>query len=283
MGSKPHGALPPRTPPGPHAAPHRLPHTVMKTTHTETTRDGWAILRRPWRPAGGATPTSALACRALTRNADHASLARIYATPGGFFAGAEQPPLPDAAEGAASLLDEADRDIHAFETDKTGGGDEPPQLHHAEPAHVQTTLAALRQSEWTAEIKSGGRLTIPLGGKRRATGHLGVLDGTPAVYIKSLESLPDDPACKEAAILHSLLLAGSLRLARPCLATCGGMRLLAWLAPLPDPGPAFLDHALGALAAVVARGLAETRSLSTDPDLASRWLDITAPWANQKP
>ena len=157
--------------------------------------------------------------------------------------------------------------------------DTPPQLLDADTETTETMLASIRETDWTAEPKSGGTLTAPIGHRRRAAGKLGLIDKHPAIYIESLDILPTDSACRDAALFHSLVLAASLRLARPALAVRGDSPRLVWAVPLADPGPAFLAHALGALAAVVAQGLPESQALATDPNLASRWLALHAPRA----
>lgn len=236
--------------------------------------DHWTLLRRPWPPAA--------AGRALATNARLHSPARLVVRRGRFLAAAELPPLPDDPAAAARLADMAARELDDLGADAPEPA-EPPlaTLEPAEPTVADTLLAAAREAGWPGDSRATAHAAIPLANPRRPAAAAPVLlDGRPALAVEVLPAAEIAAGCEPAVHLFSLQLAGALRLARPCHAAGGGGSVLAWVVPLADAGPAFLGHALGALAAFVAHGLAESRALATLPDLASQWLACNAHWAH---
>jgi len=241
----------------------------------------WTLLRRPWPCHNGADHDE----RALLANGTLGSPARVFEAGGDLHCGAELPPLPGDPEAAMHLRETAERELDWL---AGGGGDgvpaEPPELAPAAPELVGETLAAIREAGWPAEVKAGGAVSLPLGLRRRGAAAIALLGSHPVIFVEALAELPAEPGCALAVRRHAIALAGCLRLARPALATRAGHRVLIWAVPLAVRTPAFLDHALGAMAAFETLGCEETRALAAHPDLASRWLAIRAPeGANQQP
>lgn len=239
----------------------------------------WDFVRKPW----AAYPEDPaewdhLAARALAENARLRTMARVVAGDDGFVCCAEVPPPAAFALAGRTLADDTMRETdHLIGRGHDDAAPPPPAVLDPPAGLVSAVIAAAHEAGRRVDAKPGGRVSLPLGTPRPAAAEAALLEDLPTLCVEVVGAWPAHPGCARALCRHSLLLAGAVDLARPCIARRGHATVLLWSVPVADQGPEFLRHAFDWLEAYVTHGLSEARALAADPTLAGRWLAIHAP------